>query len=131
MRKTTFLSLIILALVAFSGFKAVAQTSACDLFVENNTPATLSFISFTSSIDMVSFSNIAPSGGTQSGVLQFGLSDNVTVALFFSNPPAGAKASIYNSSSSTPDGVITIQPGLNIFQLNGPISSGAIWVYIN
>lgn len=131
MRKATFLAVIIMALLSFSGFKAAAQNSACDLWVENNTAATLTNISFTSPIDMVSFSNIAASGGTQAGILHYVIQDDVTVALFFSNPPVGAKASIYNSSSGTPDGVISIQPGLNIFQLNGPISSGAIWVKIN
>lgn len=130
MRKATFLSLLLLALVSFSGFKAAAQNSACDLWVENNTASTLTNISFTSPIDMVTFSNIA-AGGTRAGVLQYVIQDDATVTLFFSNPPVGAKASIYNSSSSTPDGVISIQPGLNIFQLNGPIASGAIWVRIN
>ncbi|WP_157976989.1 hypothetical protein [Taibaiella helva] len=130
MRKATFLSLLLLALVSFSGFKAAAQNSACDLWVENNTASTLTNISFTSPIDMVTFSNIA-AGGTRAGVLQYAIQDDATVTLFFSNPPVGAKASIYNSSSSTPDGVISIQPGLNIFQLNGPIASGAIWVRIN
>jgi len=130
MRKATFLSLFLLALVSFTGFKAAAQNSACDLWVENNTASTLTNISFTSPIDMVSFSNIAASGGTQAGMLHYVIQDDVTITLFFSNPPVGAKASIYNSSSSTPDGVISIQPGLNIFQLNGPIASGAIWVRI-
>lgn len=132
MHKTTFLSLVLLALVSFGTFKATAQTtSACDLWVENNTSATLTSISFTSSTDMVTFNNVTASGGTTAGVLQFVLQDNVTVAIYFSNPPVGARASIYNSSSSTPDGVIALHPGLNIFQLNGPISSGAIWVKIN
>ncbi|WP_162902731.1 hypothetical protein [Taibaiella koreensis] len=130
MRKT-FLSLVVLTLLSLCGFKAAAQHSACDLWVENNSAATLTNISFTSPIDMVSFSNIAASGGTQAGILHYVIQDDVTVALFFSNPPVGAKAAIYNSSSSTPDGVISIQPGLNIFQLNGPIASGAIWVRIN
>ncbi len=57
MRKITSLCLIILALFSFSSF---AQPTGGDLYVENNTNQTLSNINFTSSVTMVSFSNITP-----------------------------------------------------------------------
>lgn len=126
MRKITFLSLLILALFSFSSF---AQTGG-DLYVENNTDQTLSNINFTSSVTMVSFANITP-GNSQSGMITYNYPDNITITLFFSTVPAGAVARVYNSDFSNPDGTFNIQPGLNIFQLNGPIASGGILVHVD
>ncbi|MBV8253122.1 MAG: hypothetical protein JO154_10985 [Chitinophaga sp.] len=125
MRKTIF---ILLAFIGLS-FSAHAQT-ALDLAVDNYTGATLSNISFTSQVEMKTFTNIAPGGGA-TGVLQLNLTEDVTITFFYSTMPRGAVAKVYNTDLNIPDATFNVQPGLNIFQLHAPISGGAIKVVIN
>ncbi len=125
MRKTIF---ILLAFIGLS-FGVQAQT-ALDLAVDNHTGETLSNISFTSQVQMKSYTNIAPGGSVTDNFSLF-LDQGVTITIFFSTVPRGAVARIYNHDLNTPDGTINIQPGLNVFQLNAPIADGAIIVVID
>lgn len=136
MRRITFILSLVIAFVSLSSFTGITKkvnylSTANDLYVQNNTDKVLSNISFTSSLDMVTFTNVPGAGGNQSGSVHHDPADDITIAFFFSNVPAGAVARIYNIDPAVPDGVVNVHAGLNVFQLKGPIAPGAIRVYID
>lgn len=125
MRKTSFLTFLMLAVFTIAGF---TRSFAGDLYVQNSTNRAVTSISFTATTVMETFSNIAP-GDNKAGALAYTPSDMVTVSFFFASlPPGGATVKIYNSDMHSPDGAFKVQPGLNTFQLNAPLHPGGIIV---
>lgn len=127
---------LLVALTSLSSFTGISKKvnilgMANDLYVQNNTGKILSNISFTSSLDMVTFTNVPGQGGSQNSSINHDQADDIAITFFFSNVPPGAVARIYNSNPNVPDGIVNVHAGLNVFQLNGPIVSGAVRVYID
>jgi hypothetical protein len=117
MQQKITLSVIFAALVLFSSFipgsfsRFQLYPTACDLYVQNNTNEELASANFISSLDNVTFFNIAPKGGTIGGRLQFENTDVVTITLAFSAPLSGnVIARIYNNGN-TQVGAINIAKG--------------------
>lgn len=135
MQKTTFFSMILLALVSFSSFtpkpsgNPVYTPTRCDLWAENNTSQVLTTASFLSPLETSVFSNV-PANTSRGGSLAIDTDRDVVIELTFNTVPSGgAVATIY--ADRTLRGTLPIAPGVNRFTLNPPLPSGAIYVYVN
>jgi hypothetical protein len=141
MQQKKTLSVIFAALILFSSFipgsssrVQVVTPTACDLWVENHTDVNLATANFVSSLDDVTFLNIAPFGGTAVGILKFDDAQPVTIRLTFSAPLSGdAVALIYNGGSNNLVGTINIAAGASsgAIRIYPPISSDAFVVRIS
>lgn len=131
------LSVFFAGLILCSSFIPVSNNqvapTACDLFVQNNTDQILASANFNSNLDDVTFFNIAPFGGANSGVLQFDNTDPVTITITFSAPlTRNAIARIYNNGSGNQVGTINVAAGASsgTARIYPPLASDAFWVRV-
>ena len=134
-KKSSLFSMIILSLVLFSGFAPHPSRSSakaptrCDVFIQNNTAEVLTNISYVSSLEFVTFTNVAAFGGWGVGTLAFDYTtDDVNLYIYFSNVPKNAVATI----DAFP--IVTTMPivaGVNQFTFHAPFHTGGIVVTID
>ena len=136
MKQKKTLSVIFAALVLFSSFIPVSSShspTGCDLYVQNNTDVVLASTNFVSSLDDVTFFNIAPHDAN-SGMLHFDSQDAVTISMTLSSPlPKDAVARIYNGGHNNQVGSIDFPAGVTggATRIYAPIASDAIWIYVD
>jgi hypothetical protein len=134
-KKSSLFSMIILSLVLFSGFTPHPSRSSakaptkCDVFIVNNTAEVLTRISYVSSLDDVTWTNLPAFGGWNAGGLEFDYTtDDVNIYIYFSTVPRNAVATItYYGGVST----MNIVPGVNQFTFHAPFNTGGIVVSID
>ena len=134
-KKSSLFSMIILSLVLFSGFKPHSSPSPakaptrCDVFVRNNTAQVLTNISYVSSLEFVTFTNVAAfGGGGAKSVAYDNVTDDVNIYIYFQTVPQNAVATI---NAFPIVATMKIVPGVNQFTFHAPFNAGGIVVYIN